>query len=432
MPRKKLRNCSKCDVRHGPPIGTRCNRAEVEFDEMNRKMGDDQAEGEAKAESDVKTARPNGREDEAMESQSCQGDNIEEVPLFSEFLRSREEDRRRRDIQGGEQTSRPGRAGGRTPPSATPGGQGPGVTNGPGQGVYYQVPWENYPHHLHDYHQYPPTFRVGSEPRQFDHGGASQGYLSYAELAEDSRSVKRRMTKLESSLEQVLEAQQNMVKLQTEMMFGKKASPAQPANAAASSKVDQPDSESENETEEWKENVSDDLWKWVNGKKNKNPFEHTVYMKKGEHVDSFERVMMVTFKTVLQLLEVNQEVKGVVKHGLAMAEKASKSVYEVEAFTRYDESVRERAGAVGPGAFGVVDQEDTLRFFSYDNVKKTKGWKPSPSGSQSQKKKSDKLCLKYNDQGCASKSCYYAHKCAACEETGHARKDCTNLKKKDK
>ena len=72
--------------------------------------------------------------------------------------------------------------------------------------------------------------------------------------------------------------------------------------------------------------------------------------------------MMVLCKTMRQLLECNGEVKGVVRHGLALSEKASKEVYRIEAFTKYDESVRERAGQVGPGAFGTVDQEDTLGF----------------------------------------------------------------------
>ena len=142
--------------------------------------------------------------------------------------------------------------------------------------------------------------------------------------------------------------------------------------------------------------------------------------------------MLVTFKTIAQLSEANGEIKGVVRHGLAMAEKASKGVYKIEAFTKYDDSVRERAGAVGPTAFGTVDQEDTLRFFSFDNVERSRVWKQSPTGSGASKKKSEKMCLKFNDQGCGSKTCPYAHKCAACEEVGHSRKECKNLKKKEK
>ena len=53
-----------------------------------------------------------------------------------------------------------------------------------------------------------------------------------------------------------------------------------------------------------------------------------------------------------------------------LSEKAAKDVYDTEAFVRYDASVRDRAGQVGPAAFSVVDQEDTMRFFCFDNAKK--------------------------------------------------------------
>ena len=51
-----------------------------------------------------------------------------------------------------------------------------------------------------------------------------------------------------------------------------------------------------------------------------------------------------------------------------MGEKAAKKLFKVDAFLRYDERVRERAGEAGPSAFGQVVQEDTLRFFSMDNM----------------------------------------------------------------
>ena len=48
-------------------------------------------------------------------------------------------------------------------------------------------------------------------------------------------------------------------------------------------------------------------------------------MKKGETVESLEKVMVITFKTIARLSEANGEIRGVVRHGLGMAEKASKS-----------------------------------------------------------------------------------------------------------
>ena len=56
--------------------------------------------------------------------------------------------------------------------------------------------------------------------------------------------------------------------------------------------------------------------------------------------------------------------RGLVRHGLAMPEKAAAGVYKVSAFIQYDESVCERVGCSGPSTFGQVDQEDIMRFFN--------------------------------------------------------------------
>ena len=68
--------------------------------------------------------------------------------------------------------------------------------------------------------------------------------------------------------------------------------------------------------------------------------------------------MEVTFRTLEQLLDLNKDVRGLVKHGLAMSEKAAAGVYHVDAFIKYDEAVRDRAGQHGPGTFGQVSQKD--------------------------------------------------------------------------
>ena len=253
------------------------------------------------------------------------------------------------------------------------------------------------------------------------------------ERAANGGNMDHRMSQLESAMIEMRDTQRTFLQFQTDMWArSQPVAPTQEAAKAPVKKEDSSDSENEPNAEEWKEAFGDELWKNVKFKRDKNPFEQASYVKKGEAIDSLERVMVITFKTIAQLAENGGDVKGVVRHGLAMAEKAAKGVYKVEAFTKYDESVRERAGSVGPGAFGTVDQEDTLRFFSYDNVERAKTWKSPSGGSSATKKKSDKMCLKFNDQGCTAKSCFFTHKCAACEEVGHARKDCKNLKKKDK
>ena len=101
----------------------------------------------------------------------------------------------------------------------------------------------------------------------------------------------------------------------------------------------------------------------------------------------------------------------------------------VEAFIKYDQAVRERAGQHGPSTFGQVNQKDVMRFFCYDNVDSQKAAKSKGTAT---KKKGDRICLPYNSEaGCAFKNCNFGHRCIACEETGHPKKDCKVLKKKD-
>ena len=425
-----------------PPIGTRCKRITQEFEDLNEEMG---AAETTAAEAMAFSGSDQDAHGEQLSSGAITGQNSssglppvtgepqeeESWSSFSEFRRRREEDRRANG-QGvpptGPQTSSGPNAGQR-PSEERQRSHGLPEQSNQSQGIYCQVPWEDYPQNLRGFHQYPPMFRVGTQPAAADcqrteseanrPGGWAPG------RANVDYHMDYRMSRLEKSLGDLAEAQKALLQHQAEAAAKNQA-------ATTTKKDESSDSDTDQEPEEWKDNFSDELWKNVKGKREKNPFEQSSYLKKGEAVDSIERVLLLTFKTIAQLVEVNGDVRGVVRHGLAMAEKAAKGVYKVEAFTKYDESVRERAGAVGPGAFGTVDQEDTLRFFSFDNVERSKGWKAGPSASGGQKKKSEKMCLKYNDQGCTSKTCFYSHRCAACEELGHPRKECKNLKKKDK
>ena len=182
--------------------------------------------------------------------------------------------------------------------------------------------------------------------------------------------------------------------------------------------------------EEWKDFFGAEVWKKEKDRIRKNPFDHRNYGKRGKEVETFEQLMVIQFKTMSQLLDLKYDVRGLVKHGLMMSEKAAKDVYEAEAFVQYDESVRSRVGIAGPPAFGQVDQEDVLRFFSCDNMKRKK--QPGNQAKGTQPKK-NKYCLRYNEGSCTTKNCQYAHRCFECEEWGHAKKDCKNvsIKKKD-
>ena len=189
---------------------------------------------------------------------------------------------------------------------------------------------------------------------------------------------------------------------------------------------------SRSDDEDWKDYFGAEVWKKEKDHIRKNPFDQRNYGKKGDVIESFEQLMVVLLKTMTQLLDLKYDVRGIIKHGLMMAEKAAKDVYEPEAFTQYDDSVRSRAGHVGPTAFGTVDQEGVLRFFSCDNLKCKRAPADMYKSSQSSSRK-DEVCLRFNDKGCSNKSCPYAHRCIACEEYGHAKKDCKNVinKKKD-
>ena len=267
-----------------------------------------------------------------------------------------------------------------------------------------------------------------------DQSGQRQIGLTHFE-----RILSDRVMRVENAVEAVAastQAQQNQIERLITSLNGHTARSAPPARQAPESAgasggaCADSDQGSESEEDEWQDYYGARLWKQEKDKARKNPFDQRTYGKKGDVIDTFEKLMVITFKTLRQFLENKYDIRGLVRHGLSLSEKAAKDVYRPEAFVRYDESVRDRAAHDGPSAFNSVEQEDVLRFFCYDSVKTKKaGTATSTKGGSSQKK--DKICLRYNDSGCTSKGCPYAHKCIACEEWGHSRKECKALKKKD-
>ena len=156
-------------------------------------------------------------------------------------------------------------------------------------------------------------------------------------------------------------------------------------------------------------------------KKEKRRFRHKNFLQRGESV------MMVTFRTMLEMQDDGEELSGILAHGLLLSEKSSKGVYKYEALLSYDESVRKRAGREGVSEFGNVKQEEVMRHFCFDNSIATDQKKASKPKSN----KNDKVCLRYNgDEGCSVKNCFYAHRCLACDDPGHPKRECKNLMKK--
>ena len=399
MPRRKLRNCAKCGVRHGPPIGKRCERSKEDLEGVNKEMERSESEG---------TARAVGEESGA-ESDTFVKIQIPAVPVYQPL---------------GEdlhvplfQSEKFGDAKPELGPSARP---KKSFVN-----LQAQSAWES--------QQRPFTLRpqTGSSQPATTGSGASRQPATAAMAAQGAsalphqctESMEYRLRKMELLVEQMVDVQRTQVLAEYHRSH---------SGADKKEKTEESSSSDDSESEcgEWTEGDGRDLWKATKEKKKRNPFDHSSYTRKGEVVDSFEDLMVVTFKTMEELISMGKDVKGLVRHGLALSEKAATGIYKVEAFVKYDESVRERAGRRGPSTFGDVNQEDVMRHFCYDNAETNKPGKAQ--GKTSGRKRADKICLKYNgENGCNFKSCTFQHKCIACEEPGHPRKDCKALKRKE-
>lgn len=154
----------------------------------------------------------------------------------------------------------------------------------------------------------------------------------------------------------------------------------------------------------------------------------------GEQIDTFERLMVVSVKTIDYMVREGLDISGIIQHITCLAEKASKNIYKVGALISYDAAVRERASREGPAAFGVVSQEDVLTYFCYDATEKAKPKQGNSAGGKVKKQaNSDRICLKFNREGgCTYQNCLYSHKCLICEEVGHGRSECKIGKKSTK
>ena len=79
-------------------------------------------------------------------------------------------------------------------------------------------------------------------------------------------------------------------------------------------------------------------------KKERERFKHKNYIQLGESVTNFESLMVVTFRTIIDLQEGDIDVSGLIQHGLLLAEKASKGVFGSEAFLGYDAQGHQEKG----------------------------------------------------------------------------------------
>lgn len=154
-------------------------------------------------------------------------------------------------------------------------------------------------------------------------------------------------------------------------------------------------------------------------------YSQSRHLDRGEVLNNFEKLMVITFRTLLELLENGVQPKGFLRHGLTMAEKAASGAYQDRAFIAYDASVRQRASRIGPSAFGLPVNEELIRHFSLENSKR---FDTRANGGGARKRKN--TCYRYNSEtGCPSKECIYVHRCAFCKVEGHPARECRSVDK---
>lgn len=163
-------------------------------------------------------------------------------------------------------------------------------------------------------------------------------------------------------------------------------------------------------------------------RKHKKLFDQKRFLDEGEDLKSFEALMLLSTRHVLYMLEHGVDPKELVHHMKFMASKAVLGHYKADAFISYDRVVRDRANREGVSAFANVLQEDVVLHFSPENMVPKPG-KPSMKKSEPQKKKTGGYCRNFNDGDCAYPRCIFLHRCMACEDPSHGRKQCPSLKK---
>ena len=159
------------------------------------------------------------------------------------------------------------------------------------------------------------------------------------------------------------------------------------------------------------------------------------YLKEGERISTYERLVRVNIKMAASLLKRGKDISGFLDHFLMVAEKAESTMFEPITLIGYDESVKESAKELGMKAFSKIDPARIMKFLCYDGTrnahsaknaaaKKPSGFKPPPRISG--------VCIKFNSDpsGCPrGKDCPYRHVCQACKVKGHVTEDCPNVVK---
>lgn len=165
-------------------------------------------------------------------------------------------------------------------------------------------------------------------------------------------------------------------------------------------------------------------------RKSKKIFDQARFVSEGEELRTFEGLVLMTSKHLLNMLEHGTDPTHLIHHLKFMATKATLGHYKHEAFLSYDRAVRQRATKEAGSAFSDVLQEDVVPHFSPENMLPKMPSKVSKTNAGVQKKKSAGYCRAFNDGDCPyGAKCIFSHRCMACDEVAHGRKQCPSLKK---
>lgn len=144
----------------------------------------------------------------------------------------------------------------------------------------------------------------------------------------------------------------------------------------------------------------------------------TRHVNPGETLNTFDSLMVITFKTLIELNEKGLPINGLLYHGLVMAEKSASGAYVDRASISYD------AAKYGLNVFENPCNEDLIRHYSLENSRR---FDSRMNGGHKKKKN---LCFRFNSEaGCHSKDCGFAHKCSICKLEGHSMKTCMSSDK---
>ena len=311
MGKRKLRNCTNCGTRHGPPTGKNCGRKEDREQESTEKIVD---------EAELGASAILSENDEEVSAAFTSADLLQDGVDFT-------------DVNLPKRQWSPLMC-------ASKEGTGDRPRSPAGSGASGAMFLRQ-------------QLRVMQQERQQFESRIDGRIMHMENVLEKVAGVQQ------AQLERLVHlANHPIKKTEPEPAATQKAAIAQPTvatpklNETASllkacdfSNITVPDSD-----KEWKDYHGFAAWHLENEKTKKNPFDQQAFVKKGEKVSTFEDLMVIAFKTLRELSELKLDVSGFLSHGLLMAEKASRNVFIQEAFVGYDEEVRKRAGETGPAA----------------------------------------------------------------------------------